>query len=80
MSKKKFGFYFVTSVFGSDFFFWSSDPGRQFDLAANHIQGLRRLPGFGDSRVIVYVERNLGFEAGELLHVYVEWKLGFQAG
>ena len=42
-----------------------SDPGRQFDLAAHHIHSIRRQPGFGDSRFIVYVERNLGFEAGK---------------
>ena len=40
-----------------------SDPGRQFELAAHHIHSIRRQPGFGDSRIIVYVERNLGFEA-----------------
>jgi len=45
-------------------FVWVADPGRQFDLVASHIQSLRRVPGFGDSRVIIYVERNLGFEAG----------------
>ena len=44
-----------------------SDPGRQFDLAAHHIHSIRRQPGFGDSRIIVYVERNLGFEAGKSL-------------
>ena len=42
-----------------------SDPGRQFDLAAHHIHSIRRQPGFSDSRITVYVERNLGFEAGK---------------
>jgi len=30
---------------------------------AHHIHCLRREPGFANSRVIIYVERNLGFEA-----------------
>jgi len=30
---------------------------------AHHIHSLRREPGFSGSRVIIYVERNLGFEA-----------------
>ena len=41
-----------------------SDPGKQFDLVAHHMQSIRRLPGFEASRFIIYVERNLGFEAG----------------
>ena len=40
-----------------------ADPGRQFDLVALHIQGIQRLPGFDNSKFIIYVERNLGFEA-----------------
>ena len=30
---------------------------------AHHVHCLRREPGFANSRVIIYVERNLGFEA-----------------
>jgi len=30
------------------------------------MQSLKRLAGFEASRFIIYVERNLGFEAGEL--------------
>lgn len=30
---------------------------------AHHIRSLRREPGFSGSRVVIYVERNLGFEA-----------------
>jgi hypothetical protein len=41
-----------------------SDPGKQFDLVAHHMQSIRRLPGFEASRFVIYVERNLGFEAG----------------
>lgn len=40
-----------------------ADPGRQFDLVKEHIGALRRTPGHAASRVILYVERNLGFEA-----------------
>ena len=40
-----------------------ADPVKQFDLVARHLHGLRREPGFGQSRAIIYVERNLGFEA-----------------
>lgn len=53
-------------------FFAVADPGKQFDLVAHHIQTIKRLPGFDASRFIVYVERNLGFEAGEPLVQSVE--------
>jgi hypothetical protein len=47
-------------------FFYSlgADPGKQFDLVVHHIQSIKRLPGFEASRFHIYVERNLGFEAG----------------
>jgi|OM-RGC.v1.036678338 hypothetical protein len=45
-------------------FFCRPDPGKQFDLVVHHMQSIKRLPGFEASRFIVYVERNLGFEAG----------------
>ena len=41
----------------------SADPGKQFDLVCEHIGKLRAVPGYAYSRVIIYVERNLGFEA-----------------
>ena len=44
-------------------FLRGADPGKQFDLVAHHIRSLRREPGLSGSRVIIYVERNLGFEA-----------------
>lgn len=47
-----------------DFFFGGADPGKQFDLVVHHMRTIRRLPGFEASRFIIYVERNLGFEAG----------------
>jgi len=40
------------------------DPGKQFDLVVHHMQTIKRLPGFEASRFVIYVERNLGFEAG----------------
>jgi len=43
----------------------NTDPGKQFQMVAQHIQMLRDFPGRAASPVIVYVERNLGFEAGE---------------
>jgi hypothetical protein len=36
-------------------------------MVAQHIQMLRDFPGRAASPVIVYVERNLGFEAGEFI-------------
>ena len=42
-----------------------SDPAKQFDLVSKHIVRLRTDTGRKASRVFVYVERNLGFEAGE---------------
>jgi hypothetical protein len=34
-------------------------------MVAQHIQMLRDFPGRAASPIIIYVERNLGFEAGE---------------
>ena len=42
----------------------AADPARQFDLVAKHIARIRMDTGRKASRVFVYVERNLGFEAG----------------
>jgi len=50
----------------ADFFFSRADPGKQFDLVVSHLQNIKRLPGFEASRFTIYVERNLGFEAGEI--------------
>jgi len=47
-----------------------ADPGKQFDLVVHHIQSIKRLPGFEASRFTIYVERNLGFEAGEHFFLY----------
>lgn len=34
-------------------------------MVVSHLQNIKRLPGFEASRFTIYVERNLGFEAGE---------------
>ena len=39
------------------------DPSKQFSLVAQHVNMLRQIPGRSASQVIIYVERNLGFEA-----------------
>jgi hypothetical protein len=36
-------------------------------LVAQHVAMIRQIPGYAASPVIIYVERNLGFEAGESL-------------
>jgi hypothetical protein len=36
-------------------------------MVGQHINMLRQIPGRTASPVIIYVERNLGFEAGEYL-------------
>ena len=41
-----------------------ADPDKQFDLVGKHITRIRQDQGRKTSRVFVYVERNLGFEAG----------------
>jgi len=40
-----------------------AEPDRQFNLVSEHILGLRKDPYRALSKVKVYVERNLGFEA-----------------
>lgn len=43
-----------------------ADPDKQFDLVGKHIARIRQDQGRKTSRVFVYVERNLGFEAGSI--------------
>lgn len=40
-----------------------ADPGKQFDLVSKHIHRIRMENGRIGSRVFIFVERNLGFEA-----------------
>jgi hypothetical protein len=44
-------------------FFIYSEPDRQFLLVKEHISKIRRNLYFTVSRIKIYVERNLGFEA-----------------
>jgi hypothetical protein len=39
------------------------DPGRQFNLIAQHVAALRTMPGRAAAPIMIYVERNLGFES-----------------
>jgi hypothetical protein len=41
----------------------TTDPSKQFALVAQHVGMLRQIPGKSASPVMIYVERNLGFEA-----------------
>ena len=43
--------------------FFGADPGKQFARVEEHIRAIRAGIGRKGSRVFVYVERNLGFEA-----------------
>ena len=44
-------------------FFLYAEPERQFALVRTHIADLRRIPEFETSTILIFVERNLGFEA-----------------
>lgn len=48
---------------------WGTEPERQFELVRHHITGLRHIPEFSFSRIVVLVERNLGFEAEHMRRV-----------
>ena len=62
------------SAFGLNPF--SADPAKQFALVAQHIQMLRQHPGRAASRVMIYVERNLGFEAGPCYLGFLSARVG----
>jgi len=47
------------------------DPAKQFALVGQHISMIRQLPGKAASPIVIYVERNLGFEAGEFGFVFL---------
>jgi hypothetical protein len=44
-------------------FFLAQDPGKQFDLVREQIARVRRSAVWTMSSFVVFVERNLGFEA-----------------
>ncbi len=48
---------------GIDYLSGCKEPERQFALVRTHIQDLRCIPEFEYSPVMIFVERNLGFEA-----------------
>lgn len=50
-------------LFSFFFLFSTTDPEKQFQLVQHHVHAIRRSEGHIASRIIIYVERNLGFEA-----------------
>ncbi len=48
---------------GAEILSGCKDPQKQFNLVEEHIRRLRKNPAWYNSRVIIYVERNLGHEA-----------------
>lgn len=50
-------------MIGAEILSGCKDPQKQFDLVADHIRRLRRVPSWKNSRIVIYVERNLGHEA-----------------
>ena len=44
------------------------EPQKQFDLVADHIRRLRMSTSWSNSRIVIYVERNLGHEAEHHRH------------
>lgn len=53
--------YFFCQIFFK--LFGVADPERQFNMVFHHVMNLRLTEGHSHSRVHLYVERNLGFEA-----------------
>lgn len=66
VSPVDFGFFLLVLIC-----LFLADPGKQFALVAQHISMLRQIPGRTASRVMIYVERNLGFEAGESPPIFI---------
>jgi hypothetical protein len=59
----------MVRVVGAEVLSGCKDPQRQFDLVADHIRRLRnKKTEWRNSRVIIYVERNLGHEAEHHRH------------
>jgi hypothetical protein len=55
-------------VIGAEILSGCKDPQKQFDLVADHIRRLRMLTHWRNSRIVIYVERNLGHEAEHHRH------------
>ena len=59
----------MVRIVGAEILSGCKDPEKQFDLVADHIRRLRAGPSeWSHSRVIIYVERNLGHEAEHHRH------------
>lgn len=55
-------------MIGAEILSGCKEPQKQFDLVADHICRIRRNVKWTSSRVVVYVERNLGHEAEHHRH------------
>jgi hypothetical protein len=55
-------------VVGAEILSGCKEPQKQFNLVEEHIRRLRKNPAWYNSRVIIYVERNLGHEAEHHRH------------
>ncbi|KAJ1469369.1 hypothetical protein T484DRAFT_1852065 [Baffinella frigidus] len=55
-------------VVGAEVLSGCKEPQKQFDLVADHIVRLRRATAWMNSRIVIYVERNLGHEAEHHRH------------
>jgi hypothetical protein len=58
----------MVRVVGMELLSGCKDPARQFDLVADHIRRLRLNIKWRSSRIVIYVERNLGHEAEHHRH------------
>lgn len=55
-------------VVGAEVLSGCKDPQKQFDLVQDHIERIRKNSYWYNSRIIIYVERNLGHEAEHHRH------------
>ena len=55
-------------VVGAEILSGCKEPQKQFDLLADHIVRLRKNLKWTNSRIVIYVERNLGHEAEHHRH------------
>ena len=58
----------IVKVIGAEVLSGCKEPTRQFDLVADHIRRIRQNLEWMHSRVVIYVERNLGHEAEHHRH------------
>ena len=55
-------------VIGAEILSGCKDPQKQFDLVADHIRRIRMVTSWRNSRIVIYVERNLGHESEHHRH------------